>query len=120
MRLFQIFCQDPNLILHGQDDLFQFGVGLLSEDSLNPSGGRDYLLHGAASEFLDFRRQGAIDSAKKSVNSMALCRFIIARVQAFSKLFSFTCELHYFLGASLKLLKGCPGFISNRADAQAR
>ena len=80
MRFFQIFCKDPDLILHEQDDLLYFGVGLLAEDPLNPSGGRDYLLHGAAAEFLDFSGQGAVDSAKKSVNSMALCRFIIARM----------------------------------------
>ena len=81
--------------------------------SILESGGCDYLFHGAAAEFLNFR-------GKESVNCMALCRFIIARMQAFGKLFSLTCELHYFLGASLELLKGCPGFVSDGADAQAR
>ena len=51
---------------------------------------------------------------------MALCGFVIARVQAFSELYGFTRELQYFLGASLKLLKDCPGFVSDGADAQAR
>ena len=108
------------MILHWQDYLLHFGVGLLSEDSLYPPGCRDYFLHGTASEFLDFCRQGAIDSTEKSVNGMALCCFFIARVQAFSELLGFACKLHYFFGASFKLLKCCPGFVSDGADAQAR
>ena len=82
------------------------GVGLFAEDPLNPLRGRDYLLHGAAAEFLDFRGQGAVNSTKKRVNCVAFCRFSIAGMQAFGKLFSLTCELHYFLGASLKFFKG--------------
>ena len=94
-------------------NLLYFRVGLLAVDPLNPSGGRNYFLHGAAAEFLDFRGQGAVDSAKKRVSCVAFCRFSIARMQAFGKLFSLTCELHYFLGASLKFFKGCPGFVSD-------
>ena len=102
--------------MHRQDDLLHFGVGLFSEDPLNPSGGRYYLLHGTASEFLDFCRQGAIDKRQWHGALLLLHR----GVQAVSELLSFTCELHYFLGASLELFKGCPGFVSDGADAQAR
>ena len=79
MRLFEIFSQDPDLILHRQDNLLYFGVGLLAEDPLDPSSGRDYLLHGAAAEFLDFRCQRAVDSAKERVDRVALGRFRITR-----------------------------------------
>ena len=100
MRLFEIFSQDPNLILHRQDNLLYFGVGLLAEDPLDPSSGRDYLLHGAAAEFLDFRGQRAVDSANEHVDRVALGRFRIIGGQAFGKFFSLTCELHYLFGAS--------------------
>ena len=109
-----------DLILHRQDYLFHLGVGLLSKDSLYPSGCRDYLFHGMASKFLDFCRQGAIDSTEKSVNGMAFCCFLVVSVQALSELLGFASELQYFFGASFKLLKGCPGFVSYGADAQAR
>ena len=84
-----------------------FGVRLLSEDSLNPSGSRDYLLRGMASEFLDLCRQRAIDGTEKSVNSMALRGFFVAGVQAFRELPGFACELYYFIRASFQLFKGC-------------
>ena len=81
--------------------MLYFGVGLFAEDPLDPSSGRDYLLHGAAAEFLDFHGQRAVDSAKKRVNCVAFCLFSIAGMQAFGKVFSLTCKLHYFFGASL-------------------
>ena len=97
--IFQVLCEDSDLILHRQDYLFHLGVGLFSEDSFYPSGCRYYLLHGTASEFLDFCRQRAIYSTEKSVNGMAFCCFLVVRVQALSKLLGFARELHYFFGA---------------------
>ena len=105
MYTFQVLCEDSDLLLHCQDYLFHLGVGLLSEDSLYPSSCSDYLLHGTASEFLDFCRQRATDSTEKSVSGMAFCCFLVARVQAFSEPLDFDRELHYFFGASFKFLR---------------
>ena len=65
------------------------------EDSLYPSRSGDHF-HGAAAEFLDFRRQWAIESADKSVNCVPLCRFIIAGMQAFGEFLGLSRQLNYF------------------------
>ena len=96
MRFGQILGEDLDLVLHGLDDLFHSRDGPLLEDSLYPSSSGNHFLHGAAAEFLDFRRQWAIESAEKSVNRMPLCCFIIAGMQAFGEFLGLSRKLNYF------------------------
>ena len=63
---------------------------------LYPSSSGDHFFHGAAAEFLDFRRQWAIESAEKSVNRVPLCRFIITGMQAFGEFLGLSRQLNYF------------------------
>ena len=77
VRFGQILSEDLDLVLHGLDDLFHPRGGPLLEDSLYQSSSGDHFFHGAASEFLDFRRQWAVESAEKSVNRVPLCHLLI-------------------------------------------
>ena len=92
----QILGEDLNLALHGLDELLHSRGGTLLEDPLYPSSSGDHFFHGALAEFLDFRRQWAIESAEKSVNRVPLCRFLIAGMQAFGEFLSLSCQLNYF------------------------
>ena len=96
MSLSQILGEDLNLVMHGLDDLFHPRGGPLLEYSFIPSRGSDHLFHGAASEFLDFRRQWAIESAEKSFNRVPFCRFLITGMQMLGEFLGFSRELNYF------------------------
>ena len=96
MRFGQILGEDLDLVLHGLDDLFHPRGGPLLEDSLYPSSSGDHFFRGAAAEFLDYRRQWAIESAEKSVNRVPLCRFIITGMQAFGEFLGLSRQLNYF------------------------
>ena len=66
------------------------------EDSFYPSSGGDHRFHGVASEFLDFCRQGVIESDEKSVNRVPLCRFLISGMQVLGEFLGLSCDLNYF------------------------
>ena len=91
MGLGQILSKDLNLALHGLNELLHFRGRPFLKDSLYPLSSGYHLFHGAAPQFLDFRRQWPVESVKKRVNRMPLCRFLIAGMQAFGEFLGLSC-----------------------------
>ena len=56
VRLLYILFQDPDLILHGVNQSFHFGVCLLFQDLLYPSGDSDNFLQRPVTQFLHLHR----------------------------------------------------------------